>query len=255
MSQWCATRSLSLAASSAYSLERWVPGKRCWSVGATKELRRIAFWADSLTEAEAARAIAGISERRFAAGAYICHRGDRLDAWTGVVSGLIKISAISRDGKAMTFAGVGAGGWFGEGTVIKNEDRKYDLVALRDTRLALMNRATFMWLFDTSVGFNRFLVHQLNERMGQFIATIEHDRIHDPLARVARNLSWLFNPVLYPEVGTHIEITQEELALLAGVSRQVANKALQTLEDAGLLRLERGGITVIDVGALGNFGA
>ena len=145
---------------------------------------------------------AGISARKFQAGSYICHRGDRLDAWTGVVTGLVKISAISRDGKAMTFAGVGAGGWFGEGTVIKNEARKYDLVALRDTELALMNRATFMWLFDTSVGFNQFLVHQLNERMGQFIATIEHDRIHDPIARVARNLAWLFNPVLYPDVGT-----------------------------------------------------
>jgi CRP-like cAMP-binding protein len=223
-------------------------------VGAIKELRRIAFWADALTDAEAARAAAGITERRIAAGAYICHRGDRLDAWTGVLTGLVKISAISRDGKAMTFAGIGAGGWFGEGTVIKNEARKYDLVALRDTQLVLMNRATFMWLFNTSVGFNKFLVHQLNERMGQFIATIEHDRIHDPIARVARNLAWLFNPVLYPDVGSHIEITQEELALLAGVSRQVANRALQQLEGAGLLRLEQGGISVVDLGALGSFG-
>jgi CRP-like cAMP-binding protein len=223
-------------------------------VVAKDELRETAFWLDALTESEAARAVGGISERRFAAGAYICHRGDRFDAWAGVVSGLIKISAISRDGKAMTFAGIGPGGWFGEGTVIKNEARKYDLVALRDTRLALMSRATFMWLFENSVGFNRFLVHQLNERMGQFIATIEHDRIHDPLARVARNLAWLFNPVLYPNTGDHLEITQEELALLAGVSRQVANRALQVLEGAGLVRLERGGIRVVDLGALGSYG-
>ena len=212
------------------------------------------IWAGGLTEAEAARAMAGLSERRYAAGAYICHRGDRLDAWTGVITGLVKISAISRDGKAMTFAGVGPGGWFGEGSVIKHEARKYDLVALRDSRLALMNRATFMWLFENSVGFNRFLVHQLNERMGQFIATIEHDRIHDPLARVARNLAWLFNPVLYPNTGSYIDITQEELALLAGVSRQVANKALQTLEGAGLVRLERGGIRVVDLAALRGYG-
>jgi CRP-like cAMP-binding protein len=223
-------------------------------VSAKADLRQIAFWADSLTEEEAARARKGITERHYAAGSYICHRGDRLDAWTGVITGLLKISAISRQGKAMTFAGVGPGGWFGEGTVIKNEARKYDLVALRDSRVALMNRATFLWLFETSVGFNRFLVHQLNERMGQFIATIEHDRIHDPTARVARNLAWLFNPVLYPRTGTHIEITQEELALLAGLSRQIANKALQTLEEAGLIAIDRGGITVVDLQALANYG-
>jgi CRP-like cAMP-binding protein len=222
-------------------------------VGVIGELRRVAFWADVLTEVEAARALKGITERRFPAGSYICHRGDRLDSWSGVVSGLVKMSAISRDGKAMTFAGVGAGGWLGEGTVLKHEVRKYDLVALRDTHLALMNRATFMWLFDTSVGFNRFLVHQLNERLGQFIATTEHDRIHDPIARVARHLSWLFNPVLYPNTGKHIEITQEELALLAGVSRQIANKCLITLEADGLLVTERGGIRIVNLERLASY--
>ncbi len=222
-------------------------------MSAKDDLRRLAFWADALTEEEATRARKGITERHYPAGSYVCHRGDQLSSWTGVVTGLVKISAISHQGKAMTFAGIGSGGWFGEGSVLKNEKRKYDLVALRDTNLALMNRATFMWLFETSVGFNRYLVHQLNERMGQFIATIEHDRIHDPTARVARNLAWLFNPVLYPNVGKRMEITQEELALLAGLSRQIANKALQTLEEAGLIQVDRGGITATDLGALASY--
>jgi CRP-like cAMP-binding protein len=220
---------------------------------AKDELRGLAFWADALTVDEAERARRGIAERQFPAGTYICHRGDKLDAWTGVVSGLIKISAISASGKAITFAGIGAGGWFGEGTVIKGEARKYDLVALRTTRLAMMNRPTFMWLFDNSVGFNKFLVTQLNERMGQFIATIEHDRLHDPIARVARNVAWLFNPVLYPRLENHIEISQEELALLAGVSRQIVSRALRVLEEKRLIRAERGGLTVFDVDGLATY--
>jgi CRP-like cAMP-binding protein len=220
---------------------------------AKDELRGLAFWADALTEDEAERARRGITERQFPAGAYICHRGDKLDPWTGVVSGLVKISAISASGKAITFAGIGAGGWFGEGSVIKGEPRKYDLVALRTTRLAMMNRSTFMWLFDNSVGFNKFLVTQLNERMGQFIATIEHDRLHDPVARVARNVAWLFNPTLYPRLGDHIEITQEELALLAAVSRQIVSRALKVLEEKGMIRAERGGLTVVDVEGLATY--
>ena len=226
-------------------------------MSAKAELRRIAFWADALSDAEADRARKGIVEKSFAAGSYICHRGDRLDAWTGVISGLVKLGAISEGGKAMTFAGVGAGGWFGEGTILKNEPRKYDLVALRDTRLGMMNRATFSWLFDHSVGFNKFLVNQLNERMGQFIATIELDRIHDPTPRVARHLAWMLNPVLYPATGRHIEISQEqeEIALLAGVSRASANRSLQMLESSGLLRVEHRGVTVHDVAQLAQFTA
>jgi CRP/FNR family cyclic AMP-dependent transcriptional regulator len=219
------------------------------------DLVRAAIWAAELADDEIERASRGISEKTFSKGSYVCHRGDRFDYWTGVVTGLVKISAISRDGKAMTFAGAGPGGWFGEGSVLKDESRKYDLVALRETRLAMLNKATFFWLCENSAAFNRFLVRQLNERMGQFIATIEYDRILDPKARVARNLSWFFNPVLYPDMRSHIEITQEELALLAGVSRQVVNKSLQALELEGLLRVEHGGIDVLDAARLGDYGA
>jgi CRP-like cAMP-binding protein len=217
------------------------------------DLVRTAIWARELGEDEIERARRGLTERQFPKGAYVCHRGDRLDYWTGVITGLVKISAISRSGKAMTFAGVGPGGWFGEGSMLKDETRKYDLVALRATSLAMLNKSTFLWLYENSKAFNRFLVRQLNERMGQFIATIEQDRILDPKARVARNLSWLFNPVLYPGTGGHIEITQEELGLLAGVSRPVANRSLQALEEEGLIRIEHERITVLDLGRLATY--
>ncbi len=214
-----------------------------------------AIWAGELTADELERARRGITERHYAKGAYICHRGDRLDYWTGVLSGLIKLSTVSHSGKAMTFAGAAAGGWVGEGSIIKDEPRKYDLVAVRDSRIALMPRSTFMWLFENSTGFNRFLVRQLNERMGQFIATIEYDRILAPRARVARHLSWLFNSVLYPAKSSEIEIGQEELGLLAGLSRQIVNRSLQELEAEGLLEVSRDRIRVIDVGKLRAYGA
>lgn len=217
------------------------------------ELKAIACWTQDLAPDELERAAQGTKVRTYEPGGYICHRGDRLDSWTGVAGGLIKISAISETGKAMTFAGVGAGGWFGEGSLLKDEARKYDVVALRQTELAMMARATFMWLFEHSVGFNRFLVHQLNERMGQFIATIECDRMHDPTARVARHLAALCHPILSPNVGFRIEITQEELALLAGVSRPIVKKALQHLEAADLITLERGQIAVRDKARLSCF--
>lgn len=159
----------------------------------------------------------GVSERRYAKGAYLCHRGDRLDYWTGIVTGLVKVSSIARDRQGGHLCRLRRGRLSGEGSILKNELRKYDLVAIRETHLLLMNRATFNWLYDNSVGFNRFLVRQLNERLAQFIAVTEYDRLLFE-ARVARHLSWLCNPILNPHVSGRIEITQEELALLAGVA-------------------------------------
>lgn len=217
-------------------------------------LRKIAAWSRGLDEQEVDRARAGIVEKTFKADQLICMRGDHFEYWTGVATGLVRLGTVSRDGKAVSFTGVTAGAWFGEGTVLKNEARRYDLVALRDTRLALMDRGTFLWLFENSVMFNRFLVGQLNERLGQFMALLECDRMLDPTGRVARCIASLFNPVLYPDATRHLEITQAELGPLSGISRQNANQCLKTLEREGLLKQEYGGVTILDLERLRCYG-
>src|SRR5215212_4210726 len=115
---------------------------------AAEYLKRIAAWSGELNEPETEVARAGIVERSYRANEYIFMRGDRFDYWTGVVTGLARMGIVSRGGKAASFAGLTAGAWFGEGSVLKNEPRRYDVVALRDTRLAMMNRTTFVWLFE-----------------------------------------------------------------------------------------------------------
>ena len=217
-------------------------------------LKRIAAWSRDLNECEIEVARAGIIEKSFKANEYVCMHGDQFEYWIGVVTGLVRVGNVSRDGKVFSFTGVTAGAWFGEGTVLKNEARRYDVVALRDTRLALMDRATFFRLLENSVGFNRFLIGLLNERLGQFMGLLEHGRTLDTTARIARSIASLFNPILYPDLTRYLEITQEELGAISGISRQNANRSLKTLEKDGLLRLEYGGVTVLDLEKLRSYG-
>jgi CRP-like cAMP-binding protein len=93
-------------------------------------------------------------------------------------------------------------------------------------------------------------MNQLNERLGQFIAAREIDRLGNPDVRVARNLAALFNPVLFPGVGEVLRITQQELAYLVGLSRQRVNVALNALQQANWIRLEYGGVRVLNLNAL-----
>jgi CRP/FNR family transcriptional regulator, cyclic AMP receptor protein len=217
-------------------------------------IRRIAVWSRDLGEREIDVARGGIVEKSYHTNEAIFVRGDHFDYWTGVVSGLVRMGIVSRGGKATTFTGLTAGAWFGEGTILKNEPRRYDVVALRDSRLALMDRTTFFWLYENSAAFNRFLVTQLNERLGQFIAFVEYGRTLDATARLARSIASLFNPILYPEVNRHLEITQEEIGAMSGISRQNANQCLKRLEKQGLLRLEYGGVTIVDLDGLRSYG-
>jgi CRP-like cAMP-binding protein len=212
-------------------------------------------WARELTPGQFARVLAETTERAVPAGGYIARKGEPVEAWLGVIDGLVKINADSAAGKSVTFAGVTTGGWLGEGSMLKDEARRYDVVALRDSRVAYLPRATFEWLLGISIPFNRFLLEQLNERLGQFIAMVEHDRLLDVDARVARCLAALYNPLLYPGTTRLLQISQEEVGYLSGASRQRVNQALQVLEREHLLKVEYGGITILDVEGLRHFRA
>ena len=192
--------------------------------------------------------------RRVPKGGYICRKGERVDFWIGVIEGLGKMTNTSATGKVTTFTGVATGSWFGEGSLLKDELRRYDVIALRDSEVAYMPRMLFTWLLDVSIDFNRFLLVQLNERLGFFIGMVEYDRLLGPDGRVAHCLAALFNPTLAPGIRPLIKISQEEIGHLAGLSRQRVNHSLKVLDEAGLVRLEYGGITVLNLEGLKKFG-
>jgi CRP-like cAMP-binding protein len=207
-------------------------------------------WLKLLSMDERERAVEDLKVTEAQAGDFICRTGRPVTYWFGAIDGLLKMSSDNAEGQTMTFTGVPPGGWFGEGTALKRETYRYNIQALRKSLVAGLHVDTFHWLLDHSIGFNRFVMNQLNERLGQFIAAREIDRMTNPNIRVARSLAALFNPVLYPGLGSVLRITQQELAYLVGLSRQRVNEALTTLTQQGAVQVEYGGLRVVDLQAL-----
>jgi CRP/FNR family transcriptional regulator, cyclic AMP receptor protein len=212
-------------------------------------------WLRELTPADAGRVASLIQVANAEVGDLVCKIGRPATYWFGVIDGLLKMSSDTADGIAITFTGVPPGGWFGEGTLLKREAYRYNIQALRRSVVAGLPVDHFHQLLQTSLAFNRFVLNQLNDRLGQFIAAREIDRLTDPDLRVARNLAALFHPSLYPGVGSWLRITQLELGYLVGLSRQRVNKALRALQASGLIRVEYGGVRVLDLDALRRYGS
>jgi CRP/FNR family transcriptional regulator, cyclic AMP receptor protein len=207
-------------------------------------------WLQGLSEDERERAQAALVVGDILPGEYVCRFGRPVTYWFGLVDGLLKMSNDESQGPVVTLTGVAPGGWFGEGTLLKHEHYRYNIQALRKSRVAGLPVDTFDWLLEHSLGFNRFVMQQLNERLGQFIAAREIDRLSNPDLRVARHLAGLFHPLLSPNVGGILRITQQELAYLVGLSRQRVNEALSCLAARGWIRVEYGGLRVLDLDAL-----
>lgn len=211
-------------------------------------------WASGLTTEQFQRARSSIFVRELQTGNYVCRKGDPSHEWIGVMDGLVRIENLSQAGKLVNFGTFPANSWFGEGALLKKELRKYDAIAMRASRVALMPEATFLWLLDVSIPFNRFVITQLNDRLGQYLGAFEHDRLEHRKARVALAIADISHPRLYPREEGRIEISNEELGNLVGISRQSVNQILHELEKTRLIKTSYRVITVLDVEGLRDFG-
>jgi CRP/FNR family transcriptional regulator, cyclic AMP receptor protein len=222
--------------------------------GELKAMLRRAPWAAGLGAAELQAVESELQERHVDAGTTVWHEGAPAEHWMGIVDGMVKVQSIDAAGRTTVFIGVSTGGWLGEGSVIKGERLRFDVVALETTHLALMPAATFHRLLQTHLPFNHFLIAQLNARLGQFLGLTESQRTRDADAQVALCVAELFNPELNPQPHRDIHFSQEEIGRLAGLSRQVAGRALHRLEREGLVSVRHGGIEVLDVAGLRRWG-
>jgi CRP/FNR family transcriptional regulator, cyclic AMP receptor protein len=207
-------------------------------------------WFPLLDVAAGERVLDEMREVEVAAGAALCRRGDTPAHWYGTLEGLLKWSITSSDGRSVTLGGLSVGSWFGEGTLLRALPRSADIIALRPSRVAQLPLETFEWLHRTQRGF---LLQQINERLHWFMGSYAAHRLLDADSQVARALAGLFHPWLHPGSEPHLQTSQEEIANLSGVSRQRCNAALNRLKEAGFLRIEYGGITVIDLEGLRRF--
>ena len=183
-----------------------------------------------------------------AKGATVLAAGAPVQGWYAVLSGLVKLQTEAADGRRSAFIGVPDGEWFGEGSVLKDEPRRYAVVALRDSWLMCLPRRSFARLQRDNLRFNQYLVQHLNMRLGQAMALIEASRIRAPEHRVALYLSRLFW-----RSTRRLYLTQEELGTLVGLSRQTVNRVLRLLADRAIVSLDLGRVSILDDAALSRF--
>lgn len=207
-------------------------------------------WGRELGKAAVDRVLSTARERLVGKNSSVVVEGKPAEHWVGIISGFVVQSVTYEDGHTTFLSAVGDGAWFGEGTLLKHGAWGYDAVALRETRVAIVPISTFDWLHETSLAFNHFLLTLINDRLANFVGQAVGTRHGTTPERIARALAHLFNPALYSRPGGQIQISQSELAMLAGTTRQRTNQALKLLERDGLVEPLRQGIRVLDFARL-----
>ena len=202
-------------------------------------------WFAALPAADRVRVAGATGVITGSRGDVLLHAGEPVAGWYAVLSGLVKIQSQNADGRLAAFLGVPGGEWLGGGSVMKDEPRRYDVIALWPTELLCLPRAEFEHLRRTSLTFNHALADHLNLRLAQAMAIIEAGRIRSPEQRVALALSRMFW-----HGQRSLALSQEELAVLAGLARQTVNGILKGFERQGLVTLAFGRVGIRDEAGL-----
>jgi CRP/FNR family transcriptional regulator, cyclic AMP receptor protein len=202
-------------------------------------------WGSRLAAPEFDRVVSTALEETFEKGAVLAAAGEMARYWIGVLRGLVVQSVSHADGCTSFISAVGEGAWFGEGTLIKRASWGYDAVALQQTRAVLVPLETFELLRETNIPFNHFLQVLMNARLATYIGTILTSRHASTETRVATALMNLLSPKDH-DGPVHIRLSQSELALLAGTSRQRVNDVLKRMASHGLVRPKRHGVDILN---------
>jgi CRP/FNR family transcriptional regulator len=218
------------------------------SESATELLRRVPLFAE-LSPDELERVSQVAIPRRFPQETRVFHEGDSGDACYIVREGSCRVTREHRDGRAITLATLGPGAIFGELAMFDGGIRSASVEATEDTELLALPAADMRALLRDHPEMAEKLVVALTRRLREANERISRQSFQTVPSRVAGVLRQLLSE---DEVsadrsgGVTIRLRQSDLAQLAGTSRESVSRFLATLERAGVVRVGRGRVTVLD---------
>lgn len=186
-----------------------------------------------------------MKSRKVARGATIFTKGDPGTGLMGVVSGSVKISVASAEGRDIVLNIIHAGEVFGEIALLDGLPRTADAIAMTDCELAVIERRDFVEFLRSHPDITLKFIEILCGRLRRTSEQVQDLTFLDLPARLAKALLRLTAEIELSARTRRVTITQEEISQIIGRSRESTNKQLREWTKCGWIRLERGGVTIL----------
>ena len=220
---------------------------------ATLEVLRNTPYLRSLPQTALQTLATSLRERRYHAGDVIFRKGDRSEGLGVVLRGRVRTVTISPEGREQVLKVFGPGRTFGDIPVFDDEPQPADAMAMSDTIVVFIPQSDLLACLRQYPDAAIEVVRLFASRLRAYKQMVEDLSLRTVVARVARFLVGRVRgaQTLVEESPTSSpEYTQDEIAAMVGSVREVVQRALKTLEHAGLIRMARGRTQIIDLEAL-----
>ena len=200
-----------------------------------------------LPEALARTVLDGATRRTCPAGSTIYCQGDVAREFYRIVSGSVRLSFIDDDGREVVFVHYERHDCFGYSSLIDGKGLPHTAEAFTDVELQVIKRGVFDRLRGTPA-FDDALLRLLCG----YVRVLSNDVAEANLDELSNRLALRLLEAARPnEAGLPtVRMSQSELGLMVGATRQWVNKLLRQFQDDGLVQLAYGAVLLRDTGAL-----
>jgi CRP-like cAMP-binding protein len=196
-----------------------------------------------------------MTRRSVRRGATIFAKGDPGTGLMAVLWGSVKISVPTADGREAVLNIINPGEIFGEIALLDGRSRTADAVAMDDCELMVIDRRDFIPFLREQPDIALKFIEILCARIRHTSEQVEDVMYLSFPGRLAKALLQLTGGPEAPATHRNIRITQRELSSIIGMSRESTNKQLRAWENRKWVRLQRGGIAVLNPSALAKLAA
>lgn len=178
-------------------------------------------------------------------GATIASKGDPGTSLFAVISGTVKISVSSPDGRNAILNLIGPGEIFGEVAVLDGQSRTADAIANTNCELFIIDRRDFIPFVRSQPELAMKFIELLCARLRWTSDQVEQVILQDLPGRLASALLRLTERHKSGQGGRTIAVTQQEISEMVGMTRESINKQLRAWAARDWVRLEHGAIVVL----------
>jgi CRP-like cAMP-binding protein len=166
-----------------------------------------------------------------------------------IVSGKVKVSRVSDDGKEVILTILGDSDFFGEMAILDGLARSANVTAMEDSELFIIQRSDFLDLLQNHPEISITLLQELTQRLRAADMKIKSLSLKDAEGKVATVILQLADDVGKIKQGT-VEIEklpfQHDLANMAGTSRETISRTLHSFAKKGLVELDGSRLRIIN---------
>jgi len=183
----------------------------------------------------------------------ILRQGETGSKMFAIISGKVKVSVVSENGKEAVLGILGKDEFFGEMALFDGRERSASVIALEPTELLTLERASLVAFLKQTPQAAMNLLSALSQRLRTTNALFEDSVFLNLPSRLAKKLLSLAHEhgVQTPEgLRIDLRLSQQEVANLVGTTRESVNRLLRLWEEQEVIRFEDGQVTILDTGTL-----